>query len=206
MKGGWKYRGNEVMKGCRPLTDAEVDLVARSFAGEYADRDRALFLLGVKSGFRISEILSLALGDIVQAGRIVERVTVQRRNMKKKVEGRTVLLHPEARDALTAWIIRLREAGYMTADAYVFQSRKGGNRPIGRVQAYKILREAYEANEMGGKLGTHSMRKTFANRVYDRLGRDLVKTQRALGHRNINSTVQYLSFREEDIDAAILAL
>ncbi len=194
------------MKGCRPLTEAEVDLVARSFGGEYADRDRALFLLGVKSGFRVSELLSLTLGDIVQAGRIVDRVTVQRRNMKKKVASRTVLLHPQAREALAAWLPKLRAAGYMTADTFVFQSRKGGNKAIGRVQAYKILRESYEANEMTGRLGTHSMRKTFADRVYDRLDRDLVKTQRALGHLNVNSTVQYLSFREEDIDAAILAI
>ena len=49
------------------------------------------------------------------------------------------------------------------------------------------------------------MRKTFADRVYEKLNHDLVKTQRALGHRNINSTVSYLSFREEEIDAAILA-
>ena len=33
----------------------------------------------------------------------------------------------------------------------------------------------------------------------------LVKTQRALGHKDINSTVAYLSFREEEIDAAVLA-
>jgi site-specific recombinase XerD len=50
------------------------------------------------------------------------------------------------------------------------------------------------------------MRKTFANRVHVLLGRDLVKTQRALGHKNINSTVCYLSFLEDEIDAATLAL
>ena len=59
---------------------------------------------------------------------------------------------------------------------------------------------------MTGKVGTHSLRKTFADRVYDALDRDLVKTQRALGHRNINSTVHYLSFQEEEIDAAIAAI
>jgi hypothetical protein len=41
--------------------------------------------------------------------------------------------------------------------------------------------------------------------MYERLHRDLVKVQRAMGHKNINSTVAYLSFREEEIDAAILA-
>jgi integrase len=57
-----------------------------------------------------------------------------------------------------------------------------------------------------GKLGTHAMRKTFATKVYTRLQHDLVKTQRALGHRNINSTVSYLSFCEDDVTQAILAL
>jgi hypothetical protein len=39
------------MKGCRPLTEEEVMLVQQSFGGAYADRDKALCLLGVKSGF-----------------------------------------------------------------------------------------------------------------------------------------------------------
>ena len=103
-------------------------------------------------------------------------------------------------------ITQLRTAGYMTDTDFVFQSRKGGNRPISRVQAWRIIRGAAAAHQLTGKVGTHSLRKTFADRVYDALDRDLVKTQRALGHRNINSTVQYLSFREEDIDAAIAAI
>jgi site-specific recombinase XerD len=57
-----------------------------------------------------------------------------------------------------------------------------------------------------GKLGTHTMRKTFANNVHERLGRDLVKTQRALGQKNITTTILYLSFRDDEITQAILAL
>jgi integrase len=60
------------------------------------------------------------------------------------------------------------------------------------------------ANESRGDW-PHAMRKTFANRVYHQLNHDLVKTQRAMGHKNINSTVAYLSFVEAEIDAAILA-
>ena len=50
------------------------------------------------------------------------------------------------------------------------------------------------------------MRKTFAARIYDHFGGDLVKTQRALGHRCIESTAAYVSFRQEEIDQAILSL
>ena len=186
--------------------DAEVTAVQASFYGCFADRDRALFVLGTKSGFRISELLSLRIGDVIQSNRVVDRVTVRRANMKKKLEGRTVLLHPDAKAALAAWIDRLRTLGYMAADDFVFQSRNGANRPIGKVQAWKIIHRTAVTAGLTGKIGTHTLRKTFANAVYEKLGRDLVRTQKALGHRNINSTVSYLSFREEDIDAAILAL
>ena len=193
------------MKGCRPLTEDEVRDVAASFGGRFVLRDRALFMLGVKSGFRVSELLSLCIGDVVKNGRLVERVTVGRQHMKKKIEGRTVILNAEARDALALWIAVLQEQG-ATRSSPVFRSRKGADRPISRKHAWRILTEAYAANELTGTLGTHAMRKTFANRVHVLLGRDLVKTQRALGHKNINSTVSYLSFLEEEIDAAILAL
>lgn len=49
------------------------------------------------------------------------------------------------------------------------------------------------------------MRKTFANRVYRQLNHDLVKMQRAMGHKNINSIMASLSFVEDEIDQAILA-
>jgi integrase len=194
------------MKGCRPLTDDEVRLIQQSFGGVYAARDKALFLLGVKSGFRISELLSLRVGDVSPHGRLVDRVTVARRHMKQKLEGRTVLLHPDAKAALAAWLLTLRPSPDCTAETYVFRSRKGRNRPISAVQAWRILHEAVATNELTGKLGTHAMRKTFANRVYHQLNHDLVKTQRAMGHKNINSTVAYLSFAEAEIDAAILAI
>jgi integrase len=193
------------MKGCRPLTDEEVDLVQRSFGGVYAERDKTLFLLGVKSGFRISALLSLRVGDVSQHGKLVDRVTVQRRHMKNKQESRTGLLHPEAKTALATWLLTLRQMPGCTVQTFVFRSRKGVNRPISKVQAWRILHEAVTTNELTGKVGTHAMRKTFANRVYHQLNRDLVKTQRAMGHKNINSTVAYLSFMEDEIDAATLA-
>jgi integrase len=94
---------------------------------------------------------------------------------------------------------------YTPIDKTSFRSRKGPKRAISQVQAWRILYEAVTTNELTGKLGTHAMRKTFANRVYRQLNHDLVKTQRAMGLKNINSTVAYLSFVEDEIDQAILA-
>ena len=40
------------MKGCRPLTDSEIATVKDAFV---RTRDKALFILGLKTGLRISD-------------------------------------------------------------------------------------------------------------------------------------------------------
>jgi len=194
------------MAGCRPFTDDEVADILSSFGGTFATRDRSLFLLGVKSGFRISELLSLRIGDVMRNGSIVSSVTVARRNMKKKTAGRTVLLQPEVKAALFAWISELDPKGSRMRDTFLFHSRKGGNRPISRQQYRRILGEIYDSLEITGNTGTHSMRKTYARRAYEITGKDLFQTQKLLGHVNINSTVSYLSSTDEEISRLMLMI
>jgi integrase len=201
------------MKGSRPLTEAEVQTISRSFTGVFAPRNQALFMVGHRTGFRISELLSLTVGDVQANGKVMERITVSRRHMKGKASGRTVPLHAEARAALSVWleVLQKRLKGHLDPLTLVFCSRvkdpsTGLRRAISREQGWRILHDAFAAHGLEGKLGTHAMRKTFCNRVYEALRHDLVKTQRAMGHANINSTVQYLSFREEDITDAILGV
>lgn len=192
------------MKGCRPLTDDEVRSVWTLLGkGTNPLRDRALFLLGLRSGFRISELLSLRILDVYAEGHFGDRVSVARKHMKKKMEGRTVVLHPEAKAALEQWVHELLAQGHC-GETFIFKSRKGRNQAMDRRTAWGLLKNAYRQAGLTGKLGTHTMRKTFAKRVHEKLGRDILKTKKAMGHKDINSTVSYLSFAEEEIDDAIL--
>jgi len=192
------------MKGCRPLTDEEINQVLEHLARtRYPARNKALFVLGIRSGFRISELLSLKVGDFYHAGQLSDHVRVARKHMKGKREARTVLLHPQARELVAIWIRELEAMGF-DRSSYLFQSRNGKNQPLDRRQAWSILRKAAMACAIRGKLGTHCMRKTFAKRMYELLGRDLMKTQKALNHARITSTVSYLGFADSEIDDAIL--
>ena len=47
------------MKGTRPLDNPESRLVSVGFDGTFEARNRSLFMLGVSTGGRISELLSL---------------------------------------------------------------------------------------------------------------------------------------------------
>jgi len=92
------------MKGCRPFTADEFNAINKAFDGRYEERDRALFVVGYRTGFRVGELLSLQIKDVWDNGRILDRLQVQRRFMKKQVEGRTVPLHAEAKLALAPWL------------------------------------------------------------------------------------------------------
>ena len=54
------------MKGTRPLDNDEIRLVSACFTGPFEARNLGLFMLGVSTGGRISELLSLTISDVYQ--------------------------------------------------------------------------------------------------------------------------------------------
>ena len=48
-------------------------------------------------------------------------------------------------------------------------------------------------------VGTHSLRKTYAKKAYETFNGDYFKCQKALRHKNLNSTVSYIPVFEEEI-------
>lgn len=183
------------MKGARPITAEELSQIKTAM---YDTRDRVLLVLLATTGLRIQEALSIKVQDVLNQ----DRVTVKRCNTKGKIEGRTVLLHPEAKAAIEALVYERN----LKPEHYLFKSQKGLNRPIGRIQAYTRIKKAALALNLHGKVSCHSTRKFFAAQVYEALDRDIFRTSQALGHKHITSTTQYLSFKTEDVDAAVLGL
>jgi len=82
--------------------------------------------------------------------------------MKGRVRSRTVLLHPEVKAAVATWLETLRTRRPVTSETYLFPSQIGVNRPLSRSHVAKILKDVFEPNGIGGKLGTHCMRRTTA--------------------------------------------
>jgi site-specific recombinase XerD len=185
------------MKGCRPLEKHEAELVIATLrCGRNGIRNASFFTVGLMTGFRVSELLSLNVKDVLQCGQMVDAVTVRRANMKGKGEGRTVKLNAKAKAALAAW---LEDRG--DVDGPLFSST--AQKRISRVQVWRIFNRAFKSIGMTGQLGTHCMRKTFADRMHTLLDGDLKQLQGALGHKWITSTSQYLSFKEEKINDAL---
>jgi site-specific recombinase XerD len=92
-------------------------------------------------------------------------------------------------------------------DQFLFQSRKGPNRPISRTQAHLILKGiCWDCGIDATRISTHSLRKSFVRAVYDASGHDLVGTQKIVMHASPLTTASYLESTQTELDDLVLGL
>ena len=99
------------MKGTRPLNNDEIRRVCAAFTGIFEARNRGLFMTGVSTGGRISELLGLRLGDVYQNGRPVTDLLYSPSIVKGGEVSRAVPVNRDgnrqAVDELISWHIGL---------------------------------------------------------------------------------------------------
>ncbi len=181
------------MKGTRPLDNAEIRKVSAAFSGTFAIRNRSLFMLGVSVGGRISELIALKVNDVWQNNKSVADLLFDRKIVKGGEVSRAVPVNVDGRQAiedLVAWHLDLY--GNIEATRPLFPSRKGqGLKAMTRIAAHDALKNAFGAAGLNGKLGTHSLRKSYAQRLYEQTN-DIYAVQEMLGHQSVVTTQRYL--------------
>ncbi len=190
------------MKGARALSGLEIQAICAAFFGKYAIRNRALFLLCVNIGARITEALNLNVGDVLQNGEVVEVLYLRRQTVKGKGAGVVLTLPMGARQALIEFVAWKREEKESrNKRAPLFVSRKGFR--LSRKRVHEIFTAAYQKVGLKGQVTTHSPRKTYAKMVYENSGNDLLVTQEALRHTSIDNTLYYLDTLKDKVTAAM---
>ena len=192
------------MKGTRPLNNHEIQKVVESFDDTFAIRNCSLFMLGVSTGGRISELLSLQIGDVFQNGSAVSDLLFEKSVVKGDEVSRAVPVNVDGRLAIEELIDWHRQRYQNTSPRCpLFPSgHKSGTVPMHRQTAHDILKKAFIAAGLNGKLAIHNLRKSFAQRLYDK-GGDIYLVQELLGHRNISTTQNYLGVNYADARAAV---
>ncbi len=181
------------MKGTRPLDNDEIRKVSEAFSGTFTIRNRCLFMLGVSVGGRISELIALKVDDVWQNNKPVKDLLFDLSIVKGNEVSRAVPVNMDGRQAiedLIAWHTEI----YSDANPIrpLFPSRNGqGSKPMTRIAAHNALKEAFGAAGLNGKLGTHSLRKSYAQRLYEQTN-DIYAVQEMLGHKSVVTTQRYL--------------
>lgn len=188
-----ELKGVLKMKGARPLTNEEIILVSGKFDGTFEARNRSLFMLGVSVGGRISELLSLTIGDVYQNHQPVSDLLFQKAVVKGKENARMVPVNADGRKAIISLFLwHERRYGDLSPGRPLFPSRNGGGfTAMTRKTGHEVLKAAFEKAGLNGKLATHSLRKSYAQRMYDASG-DIFLVREMLGHADVRTTQKYL--------------
>ena len=180
----------------RPITTTEKVLDMQDYLKYYNYRNYVLFLVGVTTGYRAGDLVKLKVRDIKEAIRrkeftILEGKKKNSKNIREKNrKPRSVELIPGVEKILKEYIKDKKDY------EYIFQSRKGTNKHIGVQAVSNILKKAGEYFGLHD-ITAHSMRKTYAYKLYTESGRDIVLVKELLGHSSIEETKKYIGLDRE---------
>jgi integrase/recombinase XerC len=166
---------------------------AKRYHVRVRQRDWAIAILFLTSGIRLSELAGICMGD-------VDLARVQVRVRRKGGFEDWIPLHPEARQAIEAYITggeRPQPTGGLPArDAPLFVATTTRQRLTPRQVENLIKRYAATADPRMAFVSPHKLRHTFAQRIYDATG-DLYLTAVSLAHQSVESARIYAKVREE---------
>lgn len=159
-------------------------------------RNYTLCVLGLNTALRITDILQLRWGDIYDFSKdcFFSHITVIERKTGKL---NVVALNSAAKDALDYYMLSF--AARPAAHTYLFLSRKGYNRPIGRCQAFRIIKEAADAVGLDRHVSCHSLRKTFGYYAWQQ-GTPPALLMNIYNHSSYSITKRYLGIEQDDKD------
>jgi site-specific recombinase XerD len=168
----------------RPVRGEDV----RLFFSQINDpRDRAMFVLMLRCGLRISEVASLQMADLY-LDESPPRLVAHGKGGKE----RSVYLSPQAERFLRVYLAQRPRA----ASDYVFLSYLGNGMSTTAIH----LRLKRYRDQAGIEITAHRLRHTFAN---DLLSADMPVTsiQKLLGHAWLDTTQVYVAANDRQVQA-----
>jgi integrase/recombinase XerD len=163
-------------------------------------RDRAMLSMMYAAGLRVSELVSLTLGDVDRARGVVSA-------LGKGKKRRLVPLGEVALDHLTAYL-SAREADFArraaasakkTVTQLLFPSPRGGK--LTRQAFWKIVGRTARGAGLRAHVHPHQLRHSFATHLLSG-GADLRSVQTLLGHANVVTTEIYTHVSQDRVRQA----
>ncbi len=179
-----------------PLSEGEIAAIRAVLAkkpGHLADRDRLIFEILLGTGMRLGSLVSLNVGDIDLKSGVAHIRTKGGRRDK-------VFLNPQLQRLVAPYLRNIPPEANTSPNVPLFRSIHGRRLGARQIQ----LNFAKWCREAGVTASVHSLRHTFATRLYHKTG-DLHLVQRALGHRQITTTEIYARVSDGGLRSAVCA-
>lgn len=181
-------RKEQVMKTVEPIRKkSDIDKL-KNVLKQSSERNFILFTLGINCGLRISDILSLNVGDVHNRSHI--EITEKKTGKYKKFP-----INRKLKPMLSKFLKGKEDNEPLFST--IFHTR------MGRVMAYKIIKSACKKAGLDISVGTHTMRKTFGYHHYKKY-KDVAMLQMIFNHSNPKVTLRYIGIEQEEIEKSYM--
>ncbi|MRG85667.1 tyrosine-type recombinase/integrase [Salinibacillus xinjiangensis] len=170
-----------------PIREFESIKKMKDYLYQQSLRNGFLFTFGINSGLKISDILPLKVKDIKYASHL--EIHDRNGNIRR------VKISPSLKQEVEEYTKGKDDSFYL------FPSREG-NKPISRVTAWNILKQAAKEIGLSESIGTNTLRKTFGYHYYKKT-KDLATLQQIFGHSSISITMNFIEIKEDLSDQNI---
>lgn len=176
-------------KNVQPLrTREEIEEMKWALRRHCSERDYFMFVFGINTGLRVSDIVPLKVKDVKNKQHIVKKET-----KTKKIK--RFYLNNTLREEIATYIQGMND------EDYLFPSRKG-DKNISTTQAYRSLVKAAGMLDRDD-IGTHTMRKTFGYHHYKR-NKDVATLQTLFNHSAPSITLRYIGITDDEVEATLI--
>jgi integrase/recombinase XerD len=161
-------------------------------------RDKAMFALGIYTGLRVSEIVTLRANQLFTEAGNVRNVLKVKRKKKKNTVYSDIPVHEKLKKFLADYY------EHSECDIWLFPSEAAASGHLTRAQAHNILTKAFDPLGLEDA-STHSMRRTCLT-LMSRAGVPLRTIQEISGHASLSDLQIYLDVDPDDKRRAISLL
>ena len=154
-------------------------------------RDRAIIEVLYSCGLRVSELISLRVGDLFFGEGYI-------RVIGKGDKQRLVPISDVARERISLYLDERKAA--RSSEEVLFLNNRG--KQLTRVMIFLILKQAAERADIQKKISPHTLRHSFATHLLEG-GAGIRQVQELLGHENILTTEIYTHLNSEHLRATV---
>ncbi len=188
------------MNFVEPIRDRKkITQIKNLLRGQECYRDLLLFVVGINTALRISDLLELQVGHFVdEQGHIRQRFWIKEKKRGKRQE---VVINESIREVLKEYLAAYPGIGEKPQNFLFFNPKTNDySHPIKRGQGWKFITSICREVGLHGNFGTHSLRKTWG--YHARMsGVDLALIMHKLNHNSIVYTKRYLGVTDDELQA-----
>jgi len=197
------------MESVDPIRDKHAVAAMAGYLRHWNVKYYLLFEFGIHTGLRISDLRRLTYGHVIEVyasgrRRWAERIRIRELKTRKTNMERSILLkNTELGDVVKNCLSPISAWDDLTLPLFPSRmpDKDGKPRSIGRWQVGHVLKKAADACGIPGRIGTHTMRKTFGYHYYKNT-KDIAALQSLFGHSSPSITLRYIGITQDDHDAA----